>query len=102
APCLRLWRGAPRGLLVARRDAQQIGGLIMSEAPLLDVAGLVKHFPVRKGVFSRVTGYVKAVDGVSFAVPKGKTLSLVGESGSGKTTAGRAILRLIEPSAGRI
>lgn len=74
----------------------------MSDAPLLQVDGLVKHFPVRKGVFSRVAGHVKAVDGLSFALPKGKTLSLVGESGSGKTTAGRAILRLIEPSAGRV
>jgi len=73
-----------------------------NEQHLLVVDGLVKHFPVRGGVFSRVLGMVRAVDGVSFSIPRGKTLSLVGESGSGKTTAGRSILRLIEPSAGRV
>ena len=72
------------------------------QPPLLEVDGLVKHFPVRGGVFSRVLGAVRAVDGVTFSIPRGKTLSLVGESGSGKTTAGRSILRLIEPSAGRV
>ncbi len=70
--------------------------------PLLSVDDLAVHFPVRKGVFSRVHGQVRAVDGVSFAIPRGKSLSLVGESGSGKTTVGRAILRLIEPTRGRI
>jgi oligopeptide transport system ATP-binding protein len=69
---------------------------------LLVVRDLVKHFPVRHGVFSRVGGLVRAVDGVSFDIPRGKTLSLVGESGSGKTTAARCILRLIEPTSGRI
>jgi len=73
----------------------------MSE-PLLVVHGLVKHFPVRKGVFSRISGAVRAVDGVNFEIPRGKTLSLVGESGSGKTTAGRLVLRLIEPTSGRV
>ncbi len=70
--------------------------------PLLTVDNLTVHFPVRKGVFSRVHGQVRAVDGVSFTIPRGKSLSLVGESGSGKTTVGRAILRLIEPTRGRI
>jgi len=70
--------------------------------PLLTVEDLAVHFPVRKGVFSRVHGHVRAVDGVSFSIPRGKSLSLVGESGSGKTTAGRAILRLIEPTRGRV
>ena len=64
-------------------------------APLLVVKDLVKHFPIHKGVFARISGAVHAVDGVSFSIPRGKTLSLVGESGSGKTTAGRLILRLI-------
>jgi oligopeptide transport system ATP-binding protein len=70
--------------------------------PLLAVKDLVKHFPIRKGVFSRVSGAVRAVDGISFTIPRGKTLSLVGESGSGKTTTGRLVLRLIEPTAGTI
>jgi oligopeptide transport system ATP-binding protein len=69
---------------------------------LLDVRDLVKHFPVRGGVFSRTRAWVRAVDGVSFQLERGKTLALVGESGSGKTTTGRAILRLIEPTAGAV
>lgn len=69
---------------------------------LLTVTDLVKHFPLRKGLISRSVGQVRAVDGVSFSIPRGKTLSLVGESGSGKTTTGRAILRLIEPSSGSV
>jgi oligopeptide transport system ATP-binding protein len=73
----------------------------MSE-DILVVEGLTKHFPIKKGIFSRTVGAVRAVDGVSFSIPRGSTLSLVGESGSGKTTAGRSLLRLIEPSAGRI
>ncbi len=70
--------------------------------PLLVVEDLQVHFPIRRGVFSRVHDYVRAVDGVSFRVYRGQTLGLVGESGCGKTTAGRAILRLIEPTAGRV
>ena len=70
--------------------------------PLLEVQGLKVFFPVKKGLFQRTAGYVKAVDGVSFSIPRGKTLALVGESGSGKSTIGQAILRLLDPTAGEI
>ncbi|MEW4454798.1 ABC transporter ATP-binding protein [Bremerella sp. JC817] len=73
-----------------------------NENPLLSVRDLKVHFPIRKGIFSRVQGHVKAVDGVSFDVYRGQTLGLVGESGCGKTTTGRAILRLIEPTSGTV
>ena len=69
---------------------------------LLRVENLKKYFPVRRGVFSRVTGYVRAVDDISFEVRARETLSLVGESGSGKTTTGRTILRLMEPTEGKV
>ena len=69
---------------------------------LLQVSNLTKHFPVRKGVFSRVSGQVHAVDDVSFSIAEGETLGLVGESGCGKSTTGKTILRLIEPTAGTV
>ena len=68
--------------------------------PILEVKDLKKHFPVKKGLLRRTVGQVYAVDGISFTVGEGETLGLVGESGCGKSTAGRAILRLIEPTSG--
>jgi len=71
-------------------------------APLLEVRDLKVHFPLKRTFFGKVTDWVKAVDGISFKVQPGQTLGLVGESGCGKTTTGRAILRLIEPTAGQV
>jgi oligopeptide/dipeptide ABC transporter ATP-binding protein len=70
--------------------------------PLLAVRDLVTHFPIRSGLFGRVTGAVRAVDGVTFDVFPGETLGIVGESGCGKTTLGRTILRLVEPTSGSV
>ncbi|MFO7957520.1 MAG: ABC transporter ATP-binding protein [Candidatus Brocadiia bacterium] len=72
------------------------------EDPILIVRDLKKHFPIRKGVLRRVKGWVRAVDGISFDIPRGSTFGLVGESGCGKTTAARTIMRLLEPTDGRI
>lgn len=73
----------------------------MSE-PLLQVENLRKYFPIRRGIMQRVVGHVKAVDGVSFTVNRGETLGVVGESGCGKSTMGRSLLRLLEPTAGKV
>jgi peptide/nickel transport system ATP-binding protein len=69
---------------------------------LLEVKNLKKHFPITRGLFRKVIGHIKAVDGVSFSIREGETLGLVGESGCGKTTTGRCILRALEPTAGEI
>jgi len=68
----------------------------------LKVEGLKKHFPVRRGFLRRVQGWIKAVDGVDFTIPKGETLGLVGESGCGKSTVARLVLKLLEPDGGSI
>jgi peptide/nickel transport system ATP-binding protein len=70
--------------------------------PLLEVRDLKVHFPIRRGLFKRTVGHVRAVDGVSFSIRAGRTLALVGESGCGKTTAGKAILQLIRPTGGEV
>ncbi|WP_233443498.1 ATP-binding cassette domain-containing protein, partial [Streptomyces stelliscabiei] len=72
------------------------------EKPLLRVEGLVKHFPIKKGLLQRQVGAVKAVDGIDFEVRRGETLGVVGESGCGKSTMGRLITRLLEPSGGKV
>ena len=70
--------------------------------PVLEVRNLTKFFPITSGILGRVTGNVKAVDGVDFKIEEGETFGLVGESGSGKTTVGKCILRLIQPTSGEI
>ncbi|WP_330335202.1 dipeptide ABC transporter ATP-binding protein [Streptomyces sp. NBC_00536] len=73
-----------------------------AEEPLLKVTGLVKHFPIHKGLLRRQSGAVKAVDGIDFDVRRGETLGIVGESGCGKSTMGRLITRLLEPTGGTV
>jgi peptide/nickel transport system ATP-binding protein len=75
---------------------------VSERKPLLAVRDLKVHFPIRRGVLQRVVGHVRAVDGVSLDIRRARTLALVGESGCGKTTVGKAILRLIEPTAGKV
>ncbi len=78
------------------------GRVIAGEGKLLQADNLQVHFPIRKGVLQRTVGQVKAVDGISLSIAAGRTLALVGESGCGKTTAGKALLQLIRPTAGSV
>lgn len=89
---------------VAVSSAQIAARRVEDEAgtALLQVADLQVHFPIRKGLLQRVAGHVRAVDGVSLDIAPGRTLGLVGESGCGKTTVGKGLLRLVEPTAGRV
>ena len=86
--------------MTALEDAT-VPGRVASEV-LLEARGVVKHFPVRKGILKRTVGQLKAVDGVDLDVYRGETVGLVGESGCGKSTLGRTLLRLIEPTAGTV
>ncbi|MEM7402299.1 MAG: ABC transporter ATP-binding protein [Pseudomonadota bacterium] len=81
---------------------QNITDLKVDQVDSLKVNDLKVHFPIKKGLFKRTVGHVKAVDGVSLEIPAGKTVALVGESGSGKTTVGKGILRLVQPTSGEV
>ena len=93
---------SPATVPYQRPAGAELSEPLTTGAPLLQVIDLRTWFPIKKGVFQRTAGYVKAVDGVSFNVQAGKTLGLVGESGCGKTTVGRTILRLIRATSGSV
>lgn len=100
------WQGGKQQILndlqITREERQQQHEKLYSQSPLLRVEGLKTWYPLRKGIFGRVYDHVKAVDNVSLEVFEGETLGLVGESGCGKTTLGRSILRLAEPTDGKV
>jgi peptide/nickel transport system ATP-binding protein len=100
------WKGGKEQILndlqITAEERQSHLKQLYSQPPLLKVEGLKTWYPLRKGVFGRVYDYVKAVDDVSLEVYEGETLGLVGESGCGKTTLGRSILRLAEPTGGKV
>lgn len=100
------WQGGKQQILndlqITREERQQQHEKLYSQSPLLRVEGLKTWYPLRKGIFGRVYDHVKAVDNVSLEVFEGETLGLVGESGCGKTTLGHSILRLAEPTDGKV
>ncbi len=89
-------------VIISQEETNSRNQKLQSRETLLSVNNLKVYFPITKGVFSTVSGYVKAVDDVSFDVKPGETLGLVGESGCGKTTTGRALLRLVNPTGGQV
>ena len=89
-------------LLITDEERQKQHEILYSQEPILKVENLRTWYPLRKGVFGRTYDYIKSVDDVSFDVYPGETLGLVGESGCGKTTLGRSILRLVEPTSGKV
>ena len=93
---------AVEGLEITQAEIDDRNTRLAMEQPLLDVRNLEVHFPIKSGLFGRTSGFVKAVDDITFDVKPGETLGLVGESGCGKTTTGRAILRLVEPTGGSV
>ena len=93
----------PEGPRQAAGGRQEDTQIALGSLPVIaQIEDLKVHFPIRRGLFRRIVGQVKAVDGVSLTIRSGRTLALVGESGCGKTTAGKALLRLLEPTAGRV
>ena len=100
------WQGGKEQILhdlqITKAERKTHLEQLYSKTPLLKMESLKTWYPLRKGVFSRVYGHVKAVDDVSLEVYEGETLGLVGESGCGKTTLGRSILRLAEPTGGKV
>ncbi len=88
--------------MVDAREDITAPGIAGGNTPVLNVTGLKKHFPIKKGILAHTVGHVYAVDGVSFHINEGETLGLVGESGCGKSTVGRTVLRLLDPTDGSI